>query len=510
MELASTQEMKRAESALIDSGVEALDLMEDAAERIAHELVRWYPSGGRCVAFLGKGNNAGDAVSILRRLCCLGWRVAIYDVYDRKEWGELLQEQWRMLGQVRDGDDSFCAPNLPESLGEVGATGASTPLVLLDGMLGLGVYGALQGEMADACKRLNEIRSLGGHVSVWAIDVPTGVNPDTGGADANAVVADFTACIGAVKRGIVQDVATPHVGRIIPISMGGLDLGGDESGTVIDAGMLREVVAPRPYEMYKNQCGHVGVVAGSLDYPGAARLVAEAALKSGAGLVTLYLLPELYSVIAPALPPEVIVRRVEAYNQIDVTQHQAMVVGSGLGHISAGTAMAIRSWLVQTTTPLVLDADALNLVAREQWNMPIHVIATPHHGELMRLLPDATPEMSRIQRAEQFTRKHQAVLVYKGARTLITQGQGGNKFYNSTGGPAMATAGQGDVLAGCIGGLLAQGARPLLSAQAAVYLCGSASDEAIRCYHATQHTLTAQTTIQHFAVAFHALTFHNI
>ena len=199
------------------------------------------------------------------------------------------------------------------------------------------------------------------------------------------------------------------------------------------------------------------------------------------------------------MPPEIMVRPVDSYADVSLRTFSAFLIGPGIGSVSEEDAEAIRL-ILETGTPAVLDADGLNLAAAMQWRLGEHILATPHHGEIRRLLPDADSCAIRADIADCFLEEHEAALIYKGARTIVTQ-RGKPLFYNITGGPGMATAGQGDVLAGVCGGFLAQGESLLVSAVLGTYLCGRASEIAISSGDSTQQTLTAGDTLRHLPAA---------
>ncbi len=372
-------------------------------------------------------------------------------------------------------------------------------MILLDGLLGIGAKGLLRKEISALCAEMNYLRDRCGAVRTVAIDLPTGVDPDTGMPQENAVEADFTMCIGAVKQGLLDDDATLHAGRLACIDLPGLHVQALPATELITSSRLTKFLSARPYTDYKNKRGHIGVIAGSEGMLGAARLCCEAALRAGAGLVTLHVHRNVYPLIAPSMPPEVMVKPVDSYADVSIRTFSAFLIGPGIGSVSEEDAEAIRL-ILETGTPTVLDADGLNLAAAMQWSLGEHILATPHHGEIRRLLPDADNCAIRADIADCFLAEHEAALIYKGARTIVTQ-QGKPLFYNITGGPGMATAGQGDVLAGVCGGFMAQGESLLVSAVLGTYLCGRASEIAISAGDSTQQTLTAGDTLRHLPAA---------
>ena len=359
------------------------------------------------------------SLTVLNILKQHGWEIGFRTAYPRNEWSELSVRQ---LAEISPPPQEYQAPPLPHT---------GKPMILLDGLLGIGAKGMLRREISALC-------------------------------------AEMT----------VQALPATEL---------------------ITSSRLTKFLSARPYTDYKNKRGHIGVIAGSEGMLGAARLCCEAALRAGAGLVTLHVHKDVYPLIAPSMPPEIMVRPVDSYADISIRTFSAFLIGPGIGSVSEEDAEAIRL-ILETGTPTVLDADGLNLAAAMQWNLGEHVLATPHHGEIRRLLPDADNYAIRADIADCFLAEHEAALIYKGARTIVTQ-RGKPLFYNITGDPGMATAGQGDVLAGICGGFISQGESLLVSAVLGVYLCGRASEMAISAGEATQQTLTAGDTLRHLPSA---------
>lgn len=487
MKVCSTQNMQIAERELIASGTPAKTLMQQASSGIADAIMQFFPEPGLCVAYLGKGNNAGDAITVMGILKKHGWKIGFRAAYPISEWAELPKRQFTALTPP---PAEYTHPPLP-------VTGK--PMILLDGLLGIGAKGLLNREISTLCAEMNYLRDRCGAVRTLAVDIPTGVDPDTGMPQENAVEADFTMCIGAVKQGLLDDDATLHAGRLVCIDLPGLHVQALPDTEIITSSRLTKFLVARPYTDYKNKRGHIGILAGSEGMTGAARLTCEAALRAGAGLVTLHVHRSIYPLIAPAMPPEIMITPVDSYADISLRKFSAFLIGPGIGPVSEEDAEAIRI-ILETGTPTVLDADGLNLAAAMQWTLGSHILATPHHGEMLRLLPDEDPGGIRADIADAFLAEHEAAVIYKGARSIITQ-QGKPLFYNTTGGPGMATAGQGDVLAGVCGGFIAQGESLLVSAVLGAYLCGRASELAISSGAATQETLTAGDTLRHLHTA---------
>lgn len=487
MNIASTQEIKEAEDCLIQNGVSAEELMEQAGLAIARLIEKEYPLQGLCVAYLGKGNNAGDALVVLRHLRDMGWRIAVRRAYGREEGTSLYQKQWKRLPEVEDWDYG----RFSEEEGTV---------VLLDGLLGLGARGALRPPLDELAGEINKCRCEYG-ARVVGIDGPSGVDADTGEIYPHAVVADMTAMIAAAKQGFLADSATSHVGRICPVFLPELSVPENSSGKVFDVLMARRRLSPRPYELFKGSAGRVSVIAGSPGMIGAARLCSEAALRSGAGLVTLFALPEVYSFLVTTVSPEIMVKPVRSYVEVSEVAADALIIGPGLGRPEGDREDELLNLIRNYRGKLILDADGLNLISRmrsQSLFRETHLI-TPHVGEMERLLPRQGRE-TRCDWVRRSMRLSPVALLLKGARTITGQ-RGKGLIYNSTGGPGMATAGQGDVLTGVCAGLCAQGLSPYDAGALGAWICGRASDLALR-EGESEQTLTASCTIAHLRSAF--------
>lgn len=486
-------DIRRAEDELIAGGVSAESLMEIAGRRIAAVILSRWKTPGLCVAYLGKGNNAGDALVVLGYLREKGWRIAVRYSCLPSEGSRLLALQWERLtegGVVMEWNSHLLS-------GEEG------PVVLLDGLVGLGAGIPLRGTFAGLAAEMNACRRTG-RARVVAIDYPSGVEGDTGEVSDGAVIADVSAVIGGMKKGLLADSATGHVGRIHLIPLPGMETGDSKEGEVPDKTLLASLLGPRPYEWYKGSAGRVIIVAGSPGMTGAARLCAEAALRGGAGMVTVLALPDIYPLLAVSMPPEIMVRPVQSWREALRMPGECLLLGPGLGAMSAEREEELLELIRSFAGKMVLDADALNALAR-RGGLPLlseRALLTPHVGEMGRLLP-ALPGENRRDWAERFTQSCEAALLLKGARTLIAR-RGHTVRYNISGGPAMGTAGQGDVLSGVCAALCAQGLHPYDGAALGAWLCGRASELALEDRESEQ-SLTAGATSEYLGRAFNDL-----
>lgn len=458
MIIASCRQVRHAEQQAFAAGKTTPAALTAAVVRELERALRPAlpcPPAGPVVVYAGKGGNARDAV---------GLAAAMADA---------------MVLRCAPGADA--ASLLPEGC-ECRVTMATEPpepepgMLILDGLLGSGARGELRPEYAALVDEMNTLRARCNEATLVAIDIPTGLDGDTGQTTGSVVQADITCPIGCVKPGMLADGAEDAVGRLLPVRLPGIALAPETPDAVLTGDDPLVELPRRAYSCFKNRAGRVAIVAGSIGMLGAARLCAEAALKAGAGLVVLYCHREAYPLLAAATAPEVMVRPVNSYAEIDEPLAQALIIGPGLGAVAEAEAAALKALAHSFPGTVVLDADGLNLAAAQQWHFTRRMILTPHPGEMRRLA--SHPTASRRETVRRFLDLHPATLLLKGARSIIADGS--TCRYNSTGGPFMANGGQGDALAGVIGALAAQGCPPLQAAAAGAYHCGLAAERARR------------------------------
>ncbi len=490
-------QMKALEERAFAEGVGAEALMDEAGAKIAQAVTQFSPMPGRCVVYFGKGHNGGDALVAARHLAQAGWQVELHAAFPEDTWSELTR---RKHAQFTEGDDAGSMTDTYFTY----ARARTPPMVVLDGLLGIGAGGALREPIRSATGEINALRATS-HARVFALDLPTGLDTDTGAADVDTVIADYTLTIGFAKRGLLADAATKFVGRlaVLPLTELTARASGEAAETVATAASLAPLLPRRGFDLHKGACGRVGIVAGSRGLTGAARLCAEGALRAGAGLITLFVTEDIYPVIAASAAPEIMVRPVESYLEILNAKLDVLAIGPGLGQ---SRAQEIRRLLDHAPQPMVIDADALNILAGS-----LHILdrcagprlLTPHPGEMARLDP-AAQDRSRHAIVEAFTARYPHVLLLKGARTLI--GQRGQPFsYNTTGSPGMATGGMGDVLTGVCAALAGQGLALYDAARLGAWLCGRAAELALIASQESEESLTPGALLAQLGAAFHDL-----
>ncbi|QQL45656.1 NAD(P)H-hydrate dehydratase [Sulfuriroseicoccus oceanibius] len=496
--LVSPQQMLDAEADWMNAHGNAGTLMEKAGLGISRAIAGHFPPHlrrGTLVLALGPGNNAGDACVAARPFAAAGWTIRWIAACPERPLSDLTQKNLAALGECAKKLNSAHEPD-PDW---------PRPLVVVDGLLGIGARPPLRGPVAAATQWINHWRTVHNAFTV-SIDLPTGLDGTTGEADTHCIVADLTATVCQPKTGLVTDNASPYVGRLEVIPLPELQPAGDTTHQVTTRQMLAAWL-PRPaHDQHKSTAGRVLVVAGSPGMTGAAALTAHAALRSGAGLVTIITHPSSIDQVAARCAPEIMVQPFPSDDHIDWKSFDAVALGPGLGANSDTLACNI---LRQCPLPVVVDADALNALSRlsvaerspllDQPAGPR--ILTPHPGEFRRLANDLTG--TRAERARAFTERHPgSVLLLKGQRTL-TGSQDGPLLANPTGHAGMATAGMGDTLTGICAAFAARGLAPAISAAAAAWIHGRAAEIAsfLGPRHTAVDSLTASDVIDHIGSA---------
>ncbi len=472
------------EAAAFARGVGAGDLMESAGSAIAEAVRQFFPAPGHAVAFCGKGNNAGDVLVAARHLCDRGWSIGIDCPFDPSELSDLARRHLDLLGTGREP-----IPN-PQ------------PTLLLDGLLGIGAKGPPREPIASAIRRLNALR-LDAGAFVAAADVPSGLNADTGDPADPCVRADLTITIGHAKTGLVADAAANFVGRLALAPLPALSTGTGDPAQLLTPDLLRPHLPPRDFNSHKGTWGRVGIIAGSRGFLGAARLCSEAAVRAGAGLVTLYAKPGAYELLAGACAPEVMVRPVNSYSAALDDRLDAIGIGPGLGGESDEE---ILNLVAKSAVPMVIDADALNALSRhpgvlhQPATISHQLLLTPHPGEMARLFPESMT-LTRRETAEAFVHKYPVTLLLKGSRTLIA-GHDCPVSFNTTGNPGMGSGGMGDVLTGVCAAFLGQGKSPAAAAMLGAWLSGRAAERFVFAPGGSPESLAATDVIANLGGAF--------
>ncbi|MEO0984676.1 MAG: NAD(P)H-hydrate dehydratase [Cyanobacteria bacterium J06639_14] len=450
----TAEQMQRTEGALFAAGMPVSALMEKVAGRIADWIARQYPVDRTPTLgfIIGPGHNGGDALVVARELHHQGYRVLPWCPFLRLK--ELTANHKRYLEYL---GIAFAASGL--DLCDCDA--------IVDGGFGFGLARPLEGEMAEVIESINQWP-----IPIISIDVPSGIDTDTGAVLGVAIRARHTLCLGLWKLGLLQDAALPWVGQahLIPfdIPASSLRTGLQDSPQLkrlSTAAACPHLPLPRPVLAHKYTAGHALVIAGSRQYMGAALLAGKGAIASGVGMLTMVVPESLKLTVVSQLPEALVLGASEAADgaiaalppSLTWEKYDVVACGPGLT-VQADTLMAE---VFECCCPLVLDADGLNWLAQrspinslQQRTYP--TLLTPHLGEFRRLFPDLLAQTSTPTAAAQKAAQcADCTIVLKGAISAIAHPDG-QIWFNPNSTPALARGGSGDVLTGLVAGLAAQ------------------------------------------------------
>lgn len=488
MYLVTAEEMRRLDRLTIEGGTPGHVLMERAGRGATRVLLECFPRlrrrGQRAVIVAGKGNNGGDGFVIARLLRRRGVRTDVVllgraaDVTGDAERNLRACRRQRVpLHELTGGADLAALRSLLD--------GAD---LAVDAVFGTGLDKPVGGMHAEAIELLNA-----SGVAVLAVDIPSGLNADTGQPMGTAVRAAATATFGFAKIGQVLHPGVRHCGRLAVVDIGLAPeaiAAQAPRAALLEAAQVGRLVPVRQPDAHKGDAGHVLVIAGSFGKTGAAQLAARAAGRAGAGLVTVVAPASLYPVYAAgalevmteALPDDDGRIRFDERRLRSLLEGKtAVVIGPGLG-THEGAERTVRWLLASSELPIVVDADAITVLARDPSDLRTsraHPVLTPHPGEMSRLIgaDTRTVQSDRAGIARRFATEHHCTLVLKGARSVIANADGW-LWVNPTGNPGMASGGMGDVLSGILGGLLAQRQPPAEAACLGAYVHGAVADAA--------------------------------
>ena len=521
----TSAQMRAAEEAAFGRGVQVEALMNKAGAGVAQAVTKFFAKPGLCIVFAGKGHNAGDALFAAQCLQRCGWKIEVRLAFNEADCSELMRKKLadlrrrppEVLGGVpsNSGDVdpgvTLIEPSVrvaeqtrgaQESIAAETHASTAAPLVILDGLLGVGAKPPLREPIRAACRSINQLRKTNS-AYVFAVDLPTGLESDSGKTDRDCVVADFTVTIGYAKPGLVADDALNYVGRLAVVSLDELRPPDTKPKEIIASSpTLAGLLPRREYDAYKNQFGRIGVVAGSKGFIGAALMTSQGALRAGAGLVEVFVPEEIYEIVAGAAFMEAMVKPIASYRDLLKEKADVWALGPGLGKSRAAEILEL---VEKAKQPMVLDADGLNIVSEKTSVLRRckgKRLLTPHPGEMKRLFPKQGESRAKI--ATTFCDRFAVTLLFKGSRTIVAE-RGRPLSYNATGNPGMATGGMGDVLTGVCAGLLGQGLSLYDTARVGAWLCGRAAEIAIFNGNQTEQSLLPRDVLNHLGDAFKEL-----
>ncbi|WP_245232274.1 NAD(P)H-hydrate dehydratase [Thiorhodococcus minor] len=453
-------------TAIEECDMPGIELMNRAGSVAFRALRDRWPAARRLTVLAGIGNNGGDGYVIARLARAAGLSVRVLQLGDAERLrgdAALSCLAYRNAGGVVE---SYAA--LPRNTD-----------VYVDAIFGTGLERAVEGQWAEAVKALNLQRA-----PVLAVDMPSGLHSDTGRVLGAAVKAGATVSFIGLKQGLFLGAGPEHRGELsfsaleIPATVYSREI---LSLRRVDWPQQVELLAPRSRLAHKGDCGHVLLIGGAPGMSGAVRLAGEAALRAGAGLVTIATHPQHASWLN-LTRPELMVAGVDCAEALDplIERADVVAVGPGLGRDAWGRQLWMRAQALGL--PLIVDADALTLLAEQPLNRADWIL-TPHPGEAARLLQVGAQEVEqdRLQALRLLQERYGGVTVLKGSGTLICDGSQRPPAVCSDGNPGMATAGSGDVLTGVVAALRAQGLDADAAATAGVCLHAAAGDQAARC-----------------------------
>jgi hydroxyethylthiazole kinase-like uncharacterized protein yjeF len=456
--------------------IRSLDLMEQAATAFAHQFCSLHPASQSVAVFCGNGNNGGDGLAVARMLAVQSYSVKVYVLSETgsPDFTQNLIRIKQLLHlpvQVIKQESDF--PNI------------SSNTLIVDALYGTGLTRPLTGISASLVNYLNA--SAGFRI---AVDMPSGMFADCMPFMHDQVVfaAHETYTFQQPKISFMLAETGKYCGKIHVLDIGLSHAFTEHCETpyfLTTHDDVKKRIRTRSVFTHKGTYGHLLLAGGSFGKMGAACLMAKSALRTGCGLATAYIPKTGYTILQTAVPEAMVITDEEMYelhHLPDTRDFDAVAAGPGMG-MHEKTIHAFELWLRYVQKPIVLDADALNMCARLlaehhfSFHFPANCVLTPHPKEFDRLAGVSSNAAERIEKQLYFAKKYQVVVVLKGAYTSVAC-PSGQVYFNSTGNPAMATAGSGDVLTGIIGSLLAQGYSSLDAARLGVYIHGLSGDMA--------------------------------
>jgi hydroxyethylthiazole kinase-like uncharacterized protein yjeF len=502
MKLVTSEMMRSLDKKTVETfGIKSIVLMENAGRSVAQAVIKEFDQQAKkgVVVFCGKGNNGGDGFVAARHLLNKGYNVDVVFFGKKEELTEDALTNYTALSRITDVIHEL------KDISEFEKTGIKLREkgIIVDALLGTGIKGIVKEPYAGAIDLINK-----SGLPVISVDIPSGIDADTGAVAGIAVKAKKTITFGLSKIGLVVYPGVEFAGDVDVIDISIPDKLIRQTHipyNLIDYNLVHSILKPRHYNTNKGDYGHALIIAGSEGKSGAAILATKGALRAGSGLVTIAgpegLMPIYETTITEALKESLTetlsgvidssaISRVEALMQTK----DVVAIGPGIG-TEKQTAEFVFEFIKRCKLPIVIDADGINIIAKnpdilvEAGNE--NIILTPHPGEFGRLvnMPAKEVNQNRIGLSMDFARQYRCTLVLKGARTVVAS-KDGDIWINPTGNPGMSTGGMGDVLTGIITGLIATGLSPLNAAIAGVFIHGMAGD-IVYTYHRNSAVLAS-------------------
>lgn len=485
MKVVTVQEMVEIERSADDSGLHYDIMLENAGNNLGKWIYANFTDQQKYViGLIGSGNNGGDALVALEFLAKRGWICFAYIVKARFK-SDPYQERLKLAGGILIEPDADRQLYLLESI-------LSRSSIILDGILGTGFQQPLAPELATRMHNMKEIiRKSPLKHQIVAVDCPSGVDCDTGEVVDCVLTADYTTCMAAVKQGLLEFPAFSYCGNLVEIKIGLPDdfpLLGNKTTYVLNPQTTAMLLPHRPINAHKGSYGTSLIYAGSQAYTGAAYLAGKAAYLAGVGLVHMLVESDVHQALAGQLleaiwtviPASDALKEAKAFRTAvnSSRRYQAVLLGSGIGQTDQARRIFLEILFggsnMGNSQPLIIDADGLRmLVEIDGWweKLSAQTILTPHPGEMAVLTGLSVTEIqaNRVAVVRKFAKQWQKIIILKGALTAIANPEGRVAIVPIAS-SALATAGTGDILAGFVTGLCAQGLSPFEAAQLAAFV----------------------------------------
>lgn len=474
MKILSSLQLKELDKyTIVHEPITSIDLMERAAHALTEAIIRRWDASHKVVVLAGPGNNGGDALAVARLLSRKGYHTEVY-LFNTK--GKLSEECQTNLDRLKTCGSIY----FTEISTHFDPPALTEEHLVIDGLFGSGLNKPLNGGFAAVVKYLNSSKA-----QVVSIDIPSGLmgEDNTYNIRQNIVHADVTLSIQLPKLAFLFPENEEIVGEweLLDIRLKQSFIDAAESNFYItEEDEIRRLIKPRKRFAHKGTFGHGLLIAGSYGMAGASILASQACLRSGIGLLTVHVPIHNHDILQTTVPEAIVHTDIhERYfaQPTHLSRYQALAIGPGIGQ-EEDTALAMMEQIQGSTLPIVLDADALNILSTHRnWlsRIPKRCILTPHIGELERLIGKCMDSYERLTKVKELATYLQSYIIVKGAWTAIVTPEG-KYYFNPTGNSGMATGGSGDILTGMLLALLAQGYSREEACRIGVYIHGLAGD----------------------------------
>lgn len=478
--LTGTQHAELDRYTIENEPIESIELMERASQAIALEIMSRWGKQRIVYVFAGAGNNGGDGLAVARLLYKEGYRVAVYLFNVKGHLSPDCSTNRDRLVELQSAENSAERLVFKEIIQGFDFPKINANDIIIDALFGTGLKSPLSGGFAVVARKIN-----GTHAHIVSIDIPSGLMCENNAFTDRSVVihAELTLSVQLPKLAFLMADNETCVGEWKTIDIGLSEEGIAQANTpysIIEENEVRELLHKRPAFAHKGTMGHALLVAGSHGMAGAAILAAKSCLRSGVGKLSVHTCSSANNILQISVPEAVLLLDKNSRNiseTLDISRFQSIGIGPGIGRDNA-TAEAVQSYLAVADEPLVVDADALNILGdHREWmgHLPSGSILTPHVKELENITGICANSYERLTQASELAVSYHIYVILKGHYTAICTPQG-RVLFCPKGNPGMATPGSGDVLTGILTGLLAQGYPPSEATILGVWLHASAGD----------------------------------